>query len=117
MVPPARQITSQKEPSISPIKHLVRSIQVSSMFSQTLHNVMIAPGRRRQQWGLSLPILDIHVAANFTKSFSHGVIAMTGSTVQGGFIFLAKVTSAGEENADKKVKAMEAEIAASVARN
>lgn len=87
------------------------------MFSQTLHNVMIAPGRRCQQWGLSLPVLDIHVAANFTKSFSHGVIAMPGSTVQGGFLFLVKATSAEEENADKKVKAIEAQIAATAARN
>lgn len=79
------------------------------MFSQTLHNVMVAPGRSCQQWGLSLPVLDIHVTANFTKSLSHGVIAVPGSTVQRGFLFLAKVTSAEEENADKKVKAVEAD--------
>lgn len=102
MVPPAQHTTSQREPSISPTGHLVRSVQVSSMFSQTLYNVMVAPGRCRQQWGLSLPVLDIHVAANFTKSFSHGVIAMPGSTVQGGFLFLAKVTSAGEETQTRK---------------
>lgn len=42
---------------------------------------------------------------------------MPGSTVQGGFLFLVKATSAEEENADKKVKAMEAQIAATAARN
>lgn len=109
MVPPAQQITSRRKPSVSPTGHLVRGIQVGSMFSQTLHNVMVAPGRCRQQWGLSLPVLDVHAAAHFAKSFSHGVIAMPGGTVQGRFLFLAKVVSAGEEKADKKVKAMEAD--------
>lgn len=96
-----------------PQKHLVRSVQVSSMFNQTLHNVMVAPGRSRQQRGLSLPVLDIHIAANFTKGFSHRVIAMPGSTVQGRFLFLVKITSVEEEKTDRKentenkVKAME----------
>lgn len=80
------------------------------MLSQTLHNVMVAPGRRRQQWGLSLPVLDVHAAAHFAESFCHGGIAMPGGTVQGGFLFLAKVASAGEENTDKKVKAVDTQI-------
>lgn len=95
------------------MKHLVRSVQVSSVFNQTLHNVMVAPGGSCQQRGLSLPVLDIHAAANFTKGFGHGVIAMPGGAVQGGFLFLVNVMSTEEENADRKenteskVKAME----------
>lgn len=70
------------------------------MSNQTLHDVVIAPGRRREQWGLSFPVLDIHVAANFTEGFGHRVVAVPGSTVQGGFFFLVKGMDAGEDYAN-----------------
>lgn len=62
------------------------------MSNQTLHDVVIAPGGSCQQRGFSLPVLDIHIAANFTEGLGHGVITMPGSTVQGGFFFLLKDT-------------------------
>lgn len=78
------------------------------MSNQTLYDVMIAPGGSCQQRGLSLPVLDIHIAANFTEGFGHGVIAVPGSAVQGGFFFLLKDTGAERENADSSnIKATE----------
>lgn len=107
MVPPPHQITVSAS-QFPPKKYLVRGIQVSAMSNQTLHDVMIAPGGSCQQRGLSLPVLDIHIAANFTEGFGHGVIAMPGSAVQGGFFFLLKDIGTEKENADgSNIKAME----------
>lgn len=75
-----------------PTKHLVGGIKVGSMFRQTLHNVVVAPGRGCQEGSLSFSVLNVHIAAGFTKGFGHRVIAVPGSTVQGGFFFLAKET-------------------------
>lgn len=75
-----------------PTNHLVGGIEVGSVFRQTLHDVVIAPGRGRQEGRLSFSILNVHIAAGFTKGFGHRIIAVPGSTVQGGFFFLAKET-------------------------
>ena len=63
------------------------------MFGQTLHDVMVAPGRGCQEGRLSFSVLDVHVTAGFTKGFGHRVIAVPSSTVQGSFFFLAKEMS------------------------
>lgn len=75
-----------------PTKHLVGGIEVGSVFRQTLHDVVVAPGRGCQERRLSFSILNVHVAAGFAKGSGHGVIAVPGSTVQGGFFFLTKET-------------------------
>lgn len=78
----------------SPTTYLVRGIKVASVFSQTLHNVVVAPGGSCQEGRLSFSVLNVHVAAGFTEGFGHRVVAVPGSTVQRGFFFLAEATSA-----------------------
>ena len=53
------------------------------MLSQTLHDVLVAPGGGCQEGGLAFSVLNVHIAAGFTKGFGHRVIAVPGSTVQG----------------------------------
>lgn len=76
----------------SPTKHLVGGVQIGSVFSHTLHYVVVTPGGGCQEGRLSFTVLNVHVAAGFTKGFGHRVIAVPGSAVQGGFFFLAKET-------------------------
>ena len=64
-----------------------------SVLGQTLHDVLVAPGGGCQEGGLAFSVLNVHIAAGFTKGFGHRVIAVPGSTVQGGFFFLAKERS------------------------